>query len=42
MWSGWSEKKSDEPLQWKNYCEKVYTTHVGDVEYLEFEHFLKN
>ena len=36
------KRKSNQPLQWKNYDgKKVYTTNVSDVEYVEFEHFPK-
>ena len=36
------KRKTDQPLRWKNYDgKKVYTTHVSDVEYVEFEHFPK-
>ncbi len=42
MPSGWRERKSDQPLKWKNFDgQKVYTTNVSDVEYVEFEHFPK-
>ena len=42
MSSGWHLTKSDQPLKWKNYdWKKVYITNVGDVEYVEFEHFPK-
>jgi hypothetical protein len=36
------KRKTNQPLKWKNYDgKKVYTTNVSDVEYVEFEHFLK-
>jgi hypothetical protein len=36
------KRKTDTPLNWKNYDgKKVYTINVTDVDYVEFEHFPK-